>query len=113
MREIIIDEEFKSLLPALDEQTYAWLEDNILQHGCREPLVLWRDVLIDGNNRYEITMRHGLDFKTVDMEFDSREDVMVWIISTQVSRRNLTPMQLSFYRGFHRVTGFEPSTVCT
>jgi hypothetical protein len=101
LQEITIDEEFKLILPALDELTYAWLEDNILQHGCREPLVLWNGILIDGHNRYEITMRHGLDFKTVDMEFDSRDDVIIWIISTQVSRRNLTPMQLSYYRGLH------------
>ena len=28
----------------------------------------------------------------------------IWIISTQVSRRNLTPMQMSFYRGLHYIT---------
>jgi len=35
------------------------------------------------------------------MEFDSREEVLIWIISTQVSRRNLNPLQLSYYRGLH------------
>ena len=101
MREIIIDNEFMLLLPPLDKQTYAWLEENILQHGCREPIVLWNGILIDGHNRYEISMKHGVEFKTADMEFDSRDGVIVWIISTQVSRRNLTSMQLSFYRGLH------------
>ena len=101
MRDIIIDEEFKMLLPALDRDTYAWLEDNIITYGCREPLVLWGDVLIDGHNRYEILMKHGLEFETVSLEFDSREAVIIWIISTQVSRRNLNPMQLSYYRGLH------------
>jgi len=99
--EIIIDEEFKALLPPLDEETFAWLENNILEYGCREPLVVWEDILIDGHNRYEILMRHELPVSTVSMEFESREDVIVWIISTQVSRRNLTPMQLSYFRGMH------------
>jgi hypothetical protein len=35
------------------------------------------------------------------MDFDSREKVLIWIINTQVSRRNLTPMQLSYFRGLH------------
>jgi hypothetical protein len=98
---IIIDDEFKRILPALDELTYAWLEENILEYGCREPLVLWNGILIDGHNRYEILKKHGLPIDTVDMEFGSRDEVLIWIISTQVSRRNLNPMQLSFYRGLH------------
>jgi len=104
MLEIIIDQEFKFLLPALDETTYARLEENILEHGCMQPLVLWNGILIDGYNRYEIVQKHGLPFKTTDMEFDSRDDVIIWIISTQISRRNLTPKQLTYFRGLHYIT---------
>jgi hypothetical protein len=101
IQEIIIDQEFKLLLPALDEITYAWLEENILEHGCMQPLVLWNGILIDGHNRYEIVQKHNIPFNTVNMEFDSRDNVLIWIISTQISRRNLTPIQLSFFRGLH------------
>jgi len=101
MQEIIIDKEFERILPKLDEQTYAWLEENILEYGCREPLVLWNGILIDGHNRYNILQKHSLPINTISMEFNSREDALIWIISTQVSRRNLTPLQLSFYRGLH------------
>ena len=101
MNEIIIDEEFKGLLPALDEQTYTWLEENILQYGCREPITLWNGIIIDGYNRYDILTKHDLSVNTVSMEFDSRDDVIIWIIDNQVSRRNLTPIQLSYYRGLH------------
>jgi len=102
--EIIIDEEFKGLLPSLDEETYNELEESLLQNGCREALVLWQDVLVDGYNRYEICMKHDIPFGTVSKEFASREEALIWIISTQVSRRNLTPMQLSHYRGLHYIT---------
>ena len=47
---IVIDEEFRQLLPALDAETYRLLEENLLLHGCRDPLVLWEDILIDGYN---------------------------------------------------------------
>ena len=101
MPEIIIDEEFRNLLPALDGETYAWLEESILENGCWAPLVLWDGILIDGHNRYEICVKHDVTFNTIDMEFDSRDGVLVWIISTQVARRNMTPFQLSYYRGLH------------
>ena len=98
---IIIDEEFRGLLPALDGETFRSLEKNLLEHGCRDPLVLWNGILIDGYNRYKICMDHNIPFSTVDKEFNSREEVLIWIISNQVSRRNLTPIQLSHFRGLH------------
>ena len=98
---IIIDEEFKDLLPALDEETYRLLEENILKNGCRDSLVLWGDILVDGHNRYEICTKHQIPFDTTNKDFDSREDALIWIVSTQISRRNLTPLQLSNYRGIH------------
>ena len=100
-KKIIIDGQFKSLLPALDKKTFEQLEANILENGCRDALVLWNDIIIDGHNRYAICEKHDLPYKTVNMEFNSREEVIIWIIQTQVSRRNLSPIQLSYYRGLH------------
>ena len=99
--DITIDEEFKKLLPALDRETFVWLEGNMLTHGCQIPLVLWEGILIDGHNRWEIIKRHSLKYNTISMEFDSRDEVIIWIIGTQVSRRNLNPLQLSHFRGLH------------
>ena len=36
MPRIIVDEEFKALLPALDKDTYAMLEENLLENGSYE-----------------------------------------------------------------------------
>jgi hypothetical protein len=98
---IIIDEQFKALLPALDAQTYALLEESLLENGCLHPLILWNGILIDGHNRYEICTKHDILFQTANKEFGSRDEALIWIISTQVARRNLTPIQLSYYRGVH------------
>ena len=101
MPNIVIDQEFKSLLPSLDKDTYALLEENLMQNGCRDSLVLWGDILVDGHNRYEICTAHDIPFNIIYKDFKSREDALIWIISTQVSRRNLTPIQLSHFRGVH------------
>jgi len=99
--EIILDDEFQRLLPPLEESVFAQLEASILEFGIRDPLTLWNGILIDGYNRYKISQDHNLSFNTVSMEFSSRDDVIIWIITNQNNRRNLTPMQHRFYRGLH------------
>jgi len=65
------------------------------------PLVLWNGILIDGYNRYKIVKKHDLPFNTTSLEFNSRDEVMAWMIKHQFERRNLTPMQQTYYRGLH------------
>ena len=90
---ITIDPEFKALIPPLLPEERKGLEESILKEGCRDALVVWKghNILVDGHNRYEICTAHGKPFETIEMEFASRDDAMVWIIDNQISRRNLTP----------------------
>jgi len=99
--DITLDKEFQFLLPPLEESVYTQLEQSILQHGIRDPLVLWEGILIDGYNRYKISKEHDIPFNTVNMEFPTRDEVIIWIITNQNNRRNLTPMQHKFFRGLH------------
>lgn len=85
-----IDPEFRSLVPPLSQQERDQLEANIVADGCRDPLVVWRDTLIDGHNRYEICTRHGIDFETVEKDFPDRDAARKWIILNQFGRRNIT-----------------------
>jgi len=101
MPEIIIDEEFQRLLPPLEKRDFCSLEDDILLRGCMNPIVLWEGILIDGHNRYNIVTKHSLPYNTISLEFASRDEVMAWMIKVQIDRRNLTPMQLTYYRGLH------------
>jgi hypothetical protein len=45
--------------------------------------------LVDGHNRHTICTKHNLQFNVVEMPFDSRNDVCIWIIQNQLGRRNL------------------------
>lgn len=84
-----IDSEFSSVLPPLSDEERAGLEAAILADGCRDPLVVWRGLLIDGHNRYEICQRNGMPFATVEMEFEDRARVRIWMRDNQSSRRNI------------------------
>lgn len=48
-------------------------------------------VLIDGHNRFEICTRNDIDYETVEIDFDSRDEAKIWIIQNQFGRRNLQP----------------------
>ncbi len=85
-----IDREFKNLIRPLSPKEYEQLEANIVADGCRDPIVTWNGYIIDGHNRYEICRRHNIEFKVKEMQFDSRDDVIVWICSNQLGRRNIT-----------------------
>jgi len=51
---IVVNEELKAYIEPLTPQEHESLERSILAEGCRDALVLWGDVLVDGHNRYGI-----------------------------------------------------------
>jgi len=99
MNMLRIDPEFRALIPPLTDDEKRLLEQSIVAEGCRDPLVAWGDVLIDGHNRYEICTRRGVPFKVVRRDFTDRSEAREWIIRNQLGRRNLTPEQRAYLIG--------------
>lgn len=91
--ELMIDAEFKALIPPLSDEELAGLEASLLAEGCRDSLIAWNGILIDGHNRREICNKHDLPYEVVDREFKDRDAAKVWIIRNQFARRNLMPFQ--------------------
>ena len=87
---LIIDKEFHELIPPLIPEEYKGLEQSIIAEGCRDSLVVWNDILVDGHNRHEICTRNNILFNIVEKTFDNREQVKEWIILNQFGRRNLS-----------------------
>ena len=91
---IIINEVLQSYVDPLTDSEYAALERSLLAEGCRDALVLWNDVLIDGHNRYAICRKHQIDFRTIqNTSFESLDDVMLWMIDNHLARRSVSDFQ--------------------
>lgn len=88
--ELTIDTEFKGLIKPLQTKEYLQLENNIIMDGCRDAIITWNGIIIDGHNRYEICHRHNIPFRIHEMEFDCREAVIAWICANQLGRRNIS-----------------------
>ncbi|MGE8227404.1 plasmid replication/partition related protein [Stenotrophomonas pigmentata] len=92
--DIIVNEELKAYIDPLTQDEHDALERSLLAEGCRDALVLWGDVLIDGHNRYGICSKHGIPFNTVqNTRFKSMDDVHLWMIEQHLGRRSVSDYQ--------------------
>ncbi|HSW04417.1 plasmid replication/partition related protein [Aquabacterium sp.] len=92
--DIVVNEELKAYIDPLTPEEYEALERSIMSEGCRDALVLWGDVLVDGHNRYGICRKHGLPYQTVqNTRFQSIEDVHLWMIDQHLGRRSISDFQ--------------------
>ena len=86
---IILDKEFQALIPPLSAEEKAQLEENIVAEGCRDALITWQGILLDGHNRFEICERLNIPFRTMEIDLPDRDEAKLWIIKNQFGRRNL------------------------
>lgn len=91
--QLTVDKDLHDLLvfPG-DEQRIKMLEGQIVEEGCRDPLVVWREtnIIVDGNTRHDICLRNSIPFAVVFMHFDSKSEAMQWAKNNQNNRRNMT-----------------------
>ena len=87
-----INPEFEKLCRRLSTDEFDRLEKNIIENGCLDPIQLWNGFIVDGHNRNFICNKHNIEFRTVSLAFDSKDDVMLHIINNQLGRRNLSDL---------------------
>ncbi len=83
------DPDFQSLIPPLSRQAYEELELNIVCNGCREPIKVWGDYIIDGHKRYKICHEYEIEFNTEEILLKSREDAISWICADLLHNHEL------------------------
>jgi len=91
---IVVNESLKAYIDPLTPEEHDALERSLLAEGCRDALVLWGDMLVDGHNRFGICLKHGLPFQTVqNTRFQSIDDVHLWMIDQHLGRRSVSDFQ--------------------
>lgn len=98
MRKIIelkIDPEFESLIPALTDEEFRQLKENILNDGeVLNPIITWQGIICDGHNRWKIIKENpGIPYKTYELIFTDKYQAKEWILKNQLGRRNITNEQ--------------------
>jgi len=101
--DLIIDPEFRDLIPPLTEEEYNSLEENLLTNGFNPafPVIVWKgqNIIVDGHNRYGICQKHGIAFDYIEQEFASRYDVKQEMYKIQFDRRNMNSRTKTYLVG--------------
>jgi hypothetical protein len=91
---IVVRDDLKAYIDPLTPEEYEALERSLLNEGCRDALVLWGDLLVDGHNRHAICQKHGLPFETTQSKlFRNIDDVHLWMIEQHLGRRSVSDFQ--------------------
>lgn len=99
LHQLKIDKDFKNLIRPLQRKEYLQLEADVLENGCREPIVVYDGFIIDGHNRYEICRKHNIPFTITVMAFEYKEEAIAWLCAQQLCRRNITDETRKFLIG--------------
>ena len=93
-----IDPDFRDKIPHLTEEEFQKLEENIVSDGeVRDPIVTWKDTIIDGHNRWKIIQKHPeIPYRVKEMEFADKWDAIRWMCGNQLGRRNLSEYQRDY-----------------
>lgn len=95
-----VNPRFNKLCRPLTSEEHDQLEANIVGLGyVREEILIWKNQIIDGHNRYEIAVAKKIDYHTANIEFEDENAACIWIIHNQLGRRNLNPEESSYLRG--------------
>jgi protein gp37 len=93
--------ELKSFLPFMDEQLFSELKADIKKNGLIDPILFFKTskgekIVIEGHTRLEASIKLKLKeipSKELKENFNSLEEVRLWMIKHQVQRRNLSNIE--------------------
>lgn len=77
--------------PMMTDSQYESLKTDIAQRGLQEPIVYWRDCLLDGRNRLKACVELGIDPDETTLADDA--DPVAYVVSLNIHRRHLTTPQ--------------------
>lgn len=92
---------FREMSTKIPAGEYKKLEEDILRNGCRRPISIWGDVIVDGHKRYAICKKHDIPYTTVPKNFDSYAEAKRW------ARRNMEQN-----RQIHSIHGVQNDEDC-
>ena len=96
--QIVIDPEIARLFK-MSDATREEIKESIVHKGFDkgQPLSLWKDknLLLDGHTRLAAAKEAGLtEVPVVEMDFEDKEDAILYTFERQVMRRNLTQAEI-------------------
>jgi len=87
--QVKLDDKFRNLLPIQNDCERALLEDQLIRDGLKDPLTLWRGILVDGYLRFELCQVHNIPIHTRNLDVETLDEAINWKIAYELGRRHL------------------------
>jgi len=98
---LCIVDELKSYLPAMDDEIYLKLRENIKSNGLDNQILYFENkqkkrIVIDGHSRLRACLEIGItDFpsRKIVEKFENLDEIKLWMVKNQCDRRNLSKVE--------------------
>lgn len=94
-----VDSEFRRLVLPYTRKEYAALEQQILNFGCSQPIVVWYGYIIQGFEQYEICTTNGIIYEVKNINFCVREEAISLVCQEELRNRFLPENQRRYLIG--------------
>lgn len=75
---------FDNLTIPLTEKQEDELVASLIREGCREPIDVWRGVILDGHKRYRICTLEYIEFSVHEVECKTEEEAIAWVCRKRI-----------------------------
>jgi ParB-like chromosome segregation protein Spo0J len=86
-----------NIFPMMSPAEFEALKADIKEHGLRESITFWKNMLVDGRNRLKACEELGIE--PDECELMQETDPVAWVISHNLHRRHLTESQRAAVAG--------------
>lgn len=83
--------ELTTLFPSMTEEEYTGFKADVALNGIHQPIAVWQGQIIDGRHRYQVCQELGIQPPLHYLDDDA--DPVSYILSENMSRRNMNPGQ--------------------
>lgn len=97
--ELTVEPLFEQLTVQVSDEYFKALEENMLLKGCIEPVYVWKNIIVDGHNRYKICRKHNIPFSIAVMMFRSKPEAISWICADQLKKNNMSEERFRYLIG--------------
>src|SRR5262249_7197423 len=84
---------FSAMFPQITEEDFDKLVDDIKKNGLLQPIVVYQDKILDGNNRYRACLQAKVKPRCTELVEASDAQAQAFVISANIHRRHLSPEQ--------------------
>lgn len=77
------------LIQPISSQEYEELELDLIEYGCREPIVVWNHYILDGHKRYAICADYNIPFSILVSRLSLLAEAVSFVCENQLGRKDL------------------------